>query len=259
VVHSARGEPLLRVERVRKVFGHVTALDGVDFELFDNEVVGLVGDNGAGKSTLVRVLSGVLQPDAGTVLLHGEPLHLGTPADARRNGIETVYQDLALAEPLDIESNLFLGRERRRAGFMGNVLRRLDVPAMRRDAANRMAELNIFAPPSQLVETLSGGQRQAVAIARAISWGSRIVILDEPTAALGVQQAALVLDLIRKVRASGRAVVLISHNLPDVFAVADRIQVLRLGRRVGVANPREQSMNDVVGMITGSNLVRGAA
>ena len=259
MARSVTSEPLLQVERVRKVFGHVTALDGVDFELWENEVVGLVGDNGAGKSTLVKVLSGVYQPDGGTVLLHSKPLHLSAPADARRNGIETVFQDLALAEPLDIESNLFLGRERRQGGFIGNVLRRLDVPAMRRDTAARMAELNIFAPPTQLVETLSGGQRQAVAIARAVSWGSQIVILDEPTAALGVKQAALVLELIRHVRASGRAVILISHNLPDVFAVVDRIQVLRLGRRVGIANPRDHSMDDVVGMITGSSTARGRA
>jgi fructose transport system ATP-binding protein len=239
------------------VFGHVTALDGVDFDLWDDEIVGLVGDNGAGKSTLVKIIAGVLQPDDGKIVLRGKATHLSTPAEARRNGIETVYQDLALAEPLDIESNLFLGRERRRKGFMGSVLRRLDVPAMRRDAAVRMRELSILAPPTQLVETLSGGQRQAVALARAVNWGSQIIILDEPTAALGVMQARVVLELIKQVRASGRAVVLISHNLPDVFAVADRIQILRLGRRVGIANPREHSMDDVVGMITGSTVGRG--
>jgi len=252
VASRATGEPLLQVEGVRKLFGRVTALDGVDFELRDGEVTALVGDNGAGKSTLVRVLTGFFQPDEGEIRLRGRPLRLRSPADARAQGIETVYQDLALAGPLNIESNMFLGRERRRAGFAGKVLRRLDVPSMRQETSRRMAELKIFAPPTQLVETLSGGQRQAIAIARAVSWGSEIVILDEPTAALGVKQAALVLDLVRQVRASGRSVILISHNLQDVFAVADRIQVLRLGRRVGIADPATHSMNDVVAMITGT-------
>lgn len=249
---------LLRVDRVRKVFGRVTALDGVDFDLHEREIVALVGDNGAGKSTLVKVLSGFFQPDEGEVRLRGVTLHLRSPADARAQGIETVYQDLALAGPMSIESNMFLGRERRKSGLAGKLLRRLDVPNMRRETSRRMAELNIFAPPAQLVETLSGGQRQATAIARAVSWGSEIVILDEPTAALGVKQAALVLDLVRQVRAKGHSVILISHNLQDVFAVADRIQVLRLGRRVGVVDPRAHSMNDVVAMITGSSFRVGA-
>ena len=251
---STTQDVLLRVERVRKVFGRVTALDGVDFDLHEREVVALVGDNGAGKSTLVRVLSGFFQPDEGEVRLRGLLVHLRSPADARAQGIETVYQDLALAGPMSIESNMFLGRERRRSGFVGKVLRRLDVASMRRETSRRMAELNIFAPPTQLVETLSGGQRQAIAIARAVSWGSEIVILDEPTAALGVKQAGLVLELVRQVRAKGHSVILISHNLRDVFAVADRIQVLRLGRRVGIAEPRSHSMNDVVAMITGSTV-----
>jgi fructose transport system ATP-binding protein len=254
VASSTTESGLLRVNRVRKVFGRVTALDGVDFDLREREVVALVGDNGAGKSTLVKVLSGFFQPDEGEVRLRGAPLCLRSPADARAQGIETVYQDLALAGPMSIESNMFLGRERRRSGFVGRILRRLDVTAMRRETLRRMAELSIFAPPSQLVETLSGGQRQAIAIARAVSWGSEIVILDEPTAALGVKQAALVLDLVRQVRANGHSVILISHNLQDVFAVADRIQVLRLGRRVGIAEPQSHSMNDVVAMITGSSV-----
>jgi fructose transport system ATP-binding protein len=155
---------------------------------------------------------------------------------------------------MSIESNMFLGRERRQSGLAGKLLRRLDGASMRRETSRRMAELNIFAPPTQLVETLSGGQRQAVAIARAVSWGSEIVILDEPTAALGVKQAALVLDLVKQVRAKGHSVILISHNLQDVFAVADRIQVLRLGRRVGIAEPRSHSMNDIVATITGSSV-----
>lgn len=251
-------DPLLRVERVRKVFGRVTALDGVDFDLREREVAALVGDNGAGKSTLVKVLSGIYQPDAGEILLHGRPLHLRSPADAQAHGIETVYQDLALAGPLNVECNMFLGRERRRVGIAGKMLRRLDAARMRRETAHRMAALKIFALPTQLVETLSGGQRQAIAIARAVSWGSEIVILDEPTAALGVKQASLVLDLVRQLRANGHSVILISHNLQDVFAVADRIEVLRLGRRVGVAEPGAHSMNDVVAMITGSSVGVGA-
>lgn len=250
---------LLRVDRVRKVFGRVTALDGVDFDLREREVVALVGDNGAGKSTLVKVLSGFFQPDEGEVRLRGVALQLRSPADARAQGIETVYQDLALAGPMSIESNMFLGREWRQSGLAGKLLRRLDVASMRRETSRRMAELNIFAPPTQLVETLSGGQRQAIAIARAVSWGSEIVIFDEPTAALGVKQAALVLDLVKQVRAKGHSVILISHNLQAVFAVADRIQVLRLGRRVGVVEPRSHSMNDVVAMITGSSVKVGAA
>lgn len=257
MAHSAAEEALLRVERVRKIFGRVTALSGVDFDLGQNEVVGLVGDNGAGKSTLVKILSGILQPDEGVISLQGRTIQLANPADARQNGIETVYQDLALAGPLDIESNMFLGRERRQRGLLGSVMRRLDTRSMRIDTQRRLAELKIFALPTQLVETLSGGQRQAVAIARAVSWGSRIVILDEPTAALGVQQASLVIGLIRHIKSSGRSVILISHNLPEVFAVADRIQVLRLGRRVGIAMPGQHSMDDVVGMITGANLQGG--
>lgn len=256
---SVTEETLLRVERVRKVFGRVTALDEVDFDLREREVAALVGDNGAGKSTLVKVLSGVLQPDEGEICLRGNPLHLRNPADAQAHGIETVYQDLALAGPLDIESNMFLGRETRRAGFAGKILRRLDVARMRRETSRRMAALNIFALPTQLVETLSGGQRQVIAIARAVIWGSEIVILDEPTAALGIKQAAMVLDLVRHLRANGHSVILVSHNLQDVFAVADRIQVLRLGRRVGVAEPSTHSMNDVVAMITGSSAGVGAA
>jgi fructose transport system ATP-binding protein len=259
VASSTTEDALLRVDRVRKVFGRVTALDGVDFDLREREVVALVGDNGAGKSTLAKVLSGFFQPDEGEVRLRGAPIYLGSPADARAQGIETVYQDLALAGPMSIESNMFLGRERRRSGFAGRVFRRLDVVAMRRETLRRMAELNIFAPPTQLVETLSGGQRQAVAIARAVSWGSEIVILDEPTAALGVKQTALVLDLVKQVRAKGHSVILITHNLQDVFAVADRIQVLRLGRRVGIAEPQSHSMNDVVAMITGSTVGVGTA
>jgi fructose transport system ATP-binding protein len=257
VAHNAVEEPLLQVNGIRKSFGRVAALNGVDFDLQRNEVVALVGDNGAGKSTLVKMLSGILQPDDGSISLNGRVVHLASPADARQNGIETVYQDLALAGPLDIESNMFLGRERRKPGLLGRLTRRLDVRSMRDDTERRLAELKIFAAPTQLVETLSGGQRQAVAIARAVSWGSRIVILDEPTAALGVQQAALVIGLIRQIRSSGRSVILISHNLPDVFAVADRIQVLRLGQRVGIATPEQHSMDEVVGMITGANVNLG--
>jgi len=247
-------DPAIEVHGIVKRYGQVTALNGVDFDLHAGEVVALVGDNGAGKSTLVKVLAGVIRPDAGTVLVDGEPANFRSPRDARSRGIETVYQNLALAEPLDVASNLFLGRELRCTGVRG-LLRRLDTKATQREASKALADLHIsLRSPSQLVETLSGGQRQAVAIARAVSWGKRVTIMDEPTAALGVQQAAVVLDLIRRVRDTGCSVVLISHNLPDVFAVADRIQVLRLGRRIGTARPSTDDMEAVVAMITGASL-----
>lgn len=245
--------PILQARSVSKRFGAVTALENVDFELYPNEIMALVGDNGAGKSTLIKILSGAYQPDTGELLMDGKHVVFHTPMDARRHGIETVYQDLALAPALDIASNLFLGREERRRGFLGDVLRALDTPRMRAEAAAHMASLKIgLRSMRQPVETLSGGQRQGVAVARAVSWGKRVVIMDEPTAALGVKESGMVLELIRAVKARGVPVVLISHNLPHVFEVADRIQVLRLGRRVGIARPSEQSMNEVVAMMTGA-------
>jgi len=236
-----------------KRFGHVVALDGADFELRAGEVLAVVGDNGAGKSTLIKVLSGALAPDSGTLLLDGQPVSFRGPLEARRRGIETVYQDLAVAPALDVAANLFLGRELRRSGFLGAVLRQLDHRAMRAQAAAHLAALQVgIQSMSQPVETLSGGQRQAVAVARAAAFASRLIILDEPTAALGVKESAMVLDLIRRIRDRGLPVVLISHNIPSVFEVADRIHVQRLGRRAAVVSPRTHSMDEVVALMTGA-------
>src|SRR5947209_14548985 len=245
--------PVLQARDISKRFGHVTALEHVDFELYPDEILALVGDNGAGKSTLIKILSGAYQPDEGEILMDGQRVIFHNPMEARRLGIETVYQDLALAPALDIASNLFLGREERRPGPLGLVFRSLDKAHMRKQAAEHMASLKIgLRSMRQPVETLSGGQRQGVAVARAVSWGKRVVIMDEPTAALGVKESGMVLDLIRNVKARGVPVLLISHNLPHVFEVADRIQVMRLGRRAGIARPGDQTMDDVVAMMTGA-------
>ncbi len=246
--------PVLAARGLVKRYGHVVALDGADFEIYDDEIVAVVGDNGAGKSSLIKALSGALIPDAGEVRAGGDVIHLRGPKDARRLGIETVYQDLAMAPALDISTNLFLGREIRRPGVWGNVFRALDTPRMRKEAAEHLSGLKIgIRSIRQSVETLSGGQRQGVAVARAVSWGTRCVIMDEPTAALGVKETGMVLELIRHVKARGVPVILISHNMPNVFEVADRISVMRLGKRVGIARPGEQTMQDVVAMMTGAS------
>ncbi len=246
-------EPVMAARGLTKRYGQVVALDHADFELLPGEVLAVIGDNGAGKSTLIKALTGAIQPDEGEILLDGERVHFRTPLDARRHGIETVYQDLAVAPALDIASNLFLGREQRRKGPLGTVLRMLDKPAMRRRAAQQMAELKIgLRSLTQAVENLSGGQRQGVAVARAAAWAQHVVIMDEPTAALGVKESGQVLDLIRRVRERGLPVVLISHNMPHVFEIADRIHVQRLGRRVAVVKPGEHSMSEVVAIMTGA-------
>jgi fructose transport system ATP-binding protein len=236
-----------------KRYGHVTALDGADFELRAGEVLAVIGDNGAGKSTLIKALTGAIQPDEGQILLDGKPVTFRTPLDARRAGIETVYQDLAVAPALDIASNLFLGREQRRSGPLGTVFRLLDKRRMREEAARHMEELKIgLRSLNQPVENLSGGQRQGVAVARAAAWAKHVVIMDEPTAALGVKESGQVLELIRRVRDRGLPVVLISHNMPHVFEIADRIHIQRLGRRVAVVNPKEHDMSEVVAIMTGA-------
>jgi fructose transport system ATP-binding protein len=246
--------PVLQTRGVSKRFGTVVALEDVDFEVYADEIVCIVGDNGAGKSTLIKILSGALQPDSGKILVDGREVHFRGPADARQQGIETVYQDLAIAPGLDVATNLFLGREERRRDLFGKLFRLLDYEGMRQQARGHMASLKVgIQSMRQPVETLSGGQRQGVAVARAVSWGRRVVIMDEPTAALGIQETGMVLDLIRTVKARGVPVVVISHNLPNVFEIADRIQVMRLGRRVGVARPGVQTMDDVVAMITGAS------
>ena len=233
--------PLLELHDVTKHFGPVHALDRVSFSLAAGEIVGLVGDNGAGKSTLVKLMSGALQPDSGAIRFEGEAVTMGSPLEARALGIETVYQDLAVVPHMDVESNLFLGREVTGTRWWNRWL--LNKPAMRAQARHHIASLQ--------VGLLSGGQRQSVAVARAISWGRKVVIMDEPTAALGVRESRGVLDLIKRVKERGIAVVLVSHNIPHVFEVTDRIFVMRHGRRAGEVRTAEAHMNEVLGLITG--------
>jgi fructose transport system ATP-binding protein len=236
-----------------KRYGQVTALDGADFELRAGEILAVIGDNGAGKSSLIKALSGATVPDEGEIWLDGKAIRFRSPIDARRVGIETVYQDLAVAPAMTITENLFLGRELRRDGFLGNVLRMLDKRRMLEIAVARMADLKVgIRSMTQPVETLSGGQRQCVAVARAAAFAEHVVILDEPTAALGVKEGNMVLELIRRVRDKGLPVILISHNMPHVFEIADRIHVARLGRRAAVLNPKKISMSDTVAVMTGA-------
>jgi len=249
---SGSGEPLLEARGIQKRFGRVVALAQADFRLAPNEVHAIVGDNGAGKSTLIKIVSGVYHPDGGELLLDGEPVTIANPREARLLGIETVYQDLALADHLDAAANLFLGREQYLPGALG-WFGFLDRKAMNRRAEEEMRRLKIgIKAVDQAVVNLSGGQRQAVAVARAIAWGTRIVIMDEPTAALGVRESSMVLELIKEVRSHGLSIVMISHNLPEVFAVADRITVLRLGRTITTLATGDTSLEAVVGMMTGA-------
>jgi len=251
---EATRQPILTAKGLVKRFGRVVALDDSDLELYPGEVLGIIGDNGAGKSSLIKCLSGAMIPDEGTMYLEGEQLNFRSPHDARDVGIETVYQTLAVAPALDISTNLFLGRERRRKGILGSVFRMVDRSGMRRDAKRALDELGIgtLQDITQAVETLSGGQRQAVAVARASAFGSKVVILDEPTAALGVRESGQVLQLIRDLRDRGLPVILISHNMPHVFEVADRIHIQRLGRRIAVVTPQTHSMSEAVAIMTGA-------
>lgn len=244
--------PLLEARGLTKRYGHVVALDAAAFAAYPGEVVALIGDNGAGKSTLVKSLSGAIRPDGGTILIDGVPANLTGPVDARRRGIETVYQELALAPDLDAAANLHLGRELYRGGVLG-WLKVLDRAAMRRAAVVAFAELGVgLRDPGVPVHSLSGGQRQSVAVARAVAFAGRVIFMDEPTAALGVVQRGRVLDTVRRVRDRGIAVVLISHNMPEVLAVADRIEVLRLGRRVARFQAADTSVEELVGAMTGA-------
>jgi len=244
--------PLLEAKGIVKHFGRVHALRGADFSVNAGEVVALIGDNGAGKSTLVKTLSGVHPPDAGQIVFDGKEVHIPTPEAARELGIETVYQDLALAPDLESSANLFLGREVLRPGLLGR-LGWLDTAAMRRKTESSFGELGVGVQDvTAPVATFSGGQRQGVAVARAVTWASRVVFMDEPTAALGVVQTRRVLELIRRVRDRGLSVVLISHNMPEVMEVADRVEVLRLGVRVATFQRGEASMEDLVGAMTGA-------
>jgi fructose transport system ATP-binding protein len=247
-------EPIVKARGLVKRFGSVTALNGTDFDLFPGEVLAVIGDNGAGKSSLIKCFAGAHTPDEGQMWVNGEEVVFQSTQDARRHGVETVFQTLAVAPALDIASNLFLGREERKKGFMGTVFRQLDKKGMRRKATEHLESLGIstLQDITQAVETLSGGQRQAVSVARAAAFGSQVIILDEPTAALGVRESAKVLDLIKDLKDRGLTVVLISHNMPQVYEVADRIHVQRLGKRAAVVTPKSASMNDSVGLMTGA-------
>ncbi len=254
---DTRPIPILAAQGLVKRFGRVTALDGSDFELYPGEVLAVIGDNGAGKSSLIKCLSGAMVPDEGQIFLDGMQRTFKRPHDARNAGIETVYQTLAVAPALDIATNVFLGRERQRSGVLGSVFRMLDKPGMRRDAKRALDELGIgtLQDITQAVETLSGGQRQAVAVARAAAFGSKVIILDEPTAALGVKESAQVLKMIRDLRDKGLPIILISHNMPHVFEVADRIHIQRLGKRAAVVYPSQVTMSDAVAIMTGAQTV----
>jgi simple sugar transport system ATP-binding protein len=244
--------PVLEAREIVKSFGRVQALRGASFTVFPQEVVALVGDNGAGKSTLVKTLVGVHPPDSGQILFDGGEVSIPTPHASRALGIETVYQDLSLASELDPAANMFLGREVARGGLLGK-LGFLDKGTMRRRSEEAFRDLGVrIQDTGAPVANMSGGQRQGIAICRAVTWADKVVFMDEPTAALGVVQTRNVLDQIKRVREQGLAVVLISHNLPEVFEVADRIEVLRLGRRVARMRPQEVSMEDVVSAMTGA-------
>ncbi|HBM60971.1 MAG TPA: sugar ABC transporter ATP-binding protein [Citreicella sp.] len=251
--------PVLEARGLVKRYGKVTALDHCDFDLRPGEILAVIGDNGAGKSTLIKALSGAVIPDGGEILLDGKPVAFTSPNDARAQGIETVYQTLAMSPALSIADNMFMGRELRMPGVMGKVFRKLDRKRMEDFSREKLAELGLMTIQNinQTVETLSGGQRQGVAVARAAAFGSRVVILDEPTAALGVKESRRVLELIQSVRSRGIPIILISHNMPHVFEVADRIHIHRLGKRLCVIDPKAHSMSDAVAYMTGAAVPEG--
>ena len=247
-------EPILKARNLTKRYGKVVALDNCDFDLYPGEILAVIGDNGAGKSTLIKALSGAVAPDNGTVELEGKSVRFSSPNDARHAGIETVYQTLAVSPALSIADNMFMGREIRKPGLRGSLLRQLDKPAMEKAAREKLNDLGLMTIQNinQAVETLSGGQRQGVAVARAAAFGSKVIILDEPTAALGVKESRKVLELILDVRSRGIPIILISHNMPHVFEVADRIHIHRLGRRLCVVDPKDYTMSDAVAFMTGA-------
>jgi fructose transport system ATP-binding protein len=239
-----------------KRYGNVVAMNHADFDLMPGEILAVIGDNGAGKSTLIKALCGAVTPDHGEIRLEGQPVHFRSPQDGRNAGIETVYQNLALSPALSIADNMFLGRELKKPGILGSVFRLADRSAMQKFAREKLSELGLMTIQNinQAVETLSGGQRQGVAVARAAAFGSKVVIMDEPTAALGVKESRRVLELIRDVKKRGLPIILISHNMPHVFEVADRIHIHRLGRRLCVIDPKSHSMSDAVAYMTGAKL-----
>ena len=247
-------DPILKATNLVKRYGRVTALDHCDFELYPGEILAVIGDNGAGKSSLIKAISGAVQPDEGQVWLEGREVKFHSPMDARDEGIETVYQTLAMCPALSIADNMFMGREIRKSGWRGQLLRQLDRAQMQKIAREKLTELGLMTIQNinQAVETLSGGQRQGVAVARAAAFGSKVIILDEPTAALGVKESRRVLDLILDVKSRGIPIILISHNMPHVFEVADRIHVHRLGKRLCVIKPEDYTMSDAVAFMTGA-------
>ncbi|UJW87421.1 ATP-binding cassette domain-containing protein [Devosia sp. SL43] len=254
-------EPILKARNLSKRYGRVTALDNCDFDLMPGEILAVIGDNGAGKSSLIKAISGAITPDSGDIFLEGQKVSFSSPIDGRHAGIETVYQTLAMSPALSIADNMFMGRELRKPGIMGSLFRQLDRPRMEKIAREKLSELGLMTIQNinQAVETLSGGQRQGVAVARAAAFGSKVIILDEPTAALGVKESRRVLELIQDVRARGIPIILISHNMPHVFEVADRIHVHRLGRRLCVIDPKDYTMSDAVAFMTGAKNAPGAA
>ena len=247
-------QPILSARGLMKRYGQVVAMNGADFDLYPGEITAVIGDNGAGKSTLIKALSGAVVPDHGQIFLEGKEVHFKRPDDARKAGIETVYQNLALSPALSIADNMFLGREWRKPGLMGKVFRKMDHARMQDFARDKLNDLGLMTIQNinQAVETLSGGQRQGVAVARAAAFGSKVIILDEPTAALGVKESRRVLELIQDVRSRGIPIILISHNMPHVFELADRIHVHRLGQRLCVIDPKKHTMSDAVAYMTGA-------
>lgn len=247
-------EPILKARNIVKRYGRVIAIDHCDFDLLPGEILAVIGDNGAGKSTLIKVISGATIPDEGEVWLEGRNVNFHSPNQARTAGIETVYQTLAMSPALSIADNMFMGRELRKPGWRGTVLRQLDRAAMERFAREKLSELGLMTIQNinQAVETLSGGQRQGVAVARAAAFGSKVIILDEPTAALGVKESRKVLELIQDVNARGIPIILISHNIPHVFELAHRIHIHRLGKRLCCVNPNDIAMPDAVALMTGA-------
>jgi len=254
IAANQNAEPILAARALTKRYGRVVALDRADFDLYPGEILAVIGDNGAGKTTLIKALCGAIAPDSGEIRLEGRSVHFSSPMDARQAGIETVYQTLALSPALSIADNMFLGREIRKPGPLGKWLRMLDHAAMERRAREKLTELGLMTIQDigQAVETLSGGQRQGVAVARAAAFGSKVIIMDEPTAALGVKESRRVIELILDVKKRGLPIVLISHNMPHVFEVADRIHIHRLGRRLCVIDPKEYTMSDAVAFMTGA-------
>ncbi|AUJ65492.1 sugar ABC transporter ATP-binding protein [Aestuarium zhoushanense] len=247
-------QPILSARGLMKRYGQVVAMNGADFDLYPGEITAVIGDNGAGKSTLIKALSGAVVPDHGQIFLEGKEVHFKRPDDARNAGIETVYQNLALSPALSIADNMFLGREWRKPGLLGKVFRKMDHARMQDFARDKLNDLGLMTIQNinQAVETLSGGQRQGVAVARAAAFGSKVIILDEPTAALGVKESRRVLELIQDVRSRGIPIILISHNMPHVFELADRIHVHRLGQRLCVIDPKKHTMSDAVAYMTGA-------